>query len=108
MPHSNSSVHEADLVSFLDENSFSQIITYGMISQGDRLKNIISWVNKNTQYKGPFALNSFKNVCVACLLNEYLSNLVESNAMLSGSPWFVKFLVELVRAVIMKEVTHRN
>ena len=99
MPHSNSSINEAHLVSFPYENSFNQISTHGMISQADRLKNIISWVNENTQDRGQFTSNSFINVCLACLANKYLSNLLESNEMLSGSPWFVNILVERVRAV---------
>ena len=103
-PYSYRSLNEADLINLPYENKFERVITGLSISEDDRLKTIINWVNEDTCERERFASKLFKHVCVSCLSKEYLSSLLACNESWSNSSWFVKMLAAV--AFLRKDVEH--
>ena len=96
----------ADMMSLSDATQFERVIGGVGITEEDRLKTIIDWVNEDSNGREEFASNLFKHVCLACLSKEYFSTLVDSHESWSRTSWFSKFVAEVGRAFWRGEVTH--
>jgi len=94
----NSSIDRVELIELSDASQFERVISGEGVSEDDRLKTIIHWVNKDTHGRERFASKLFKLVRVTNLSDEYFSSLVDSSESWSSSAWFLKFLAGAVRS----------